>query len=843
MELIKVWDIPGGVHPPENKHQSMVEPLGQIEIPPQLILPVSQHIGAPAKPIVEVGQKVLGGEVVAEADGVFSANVHAPTSGRVAAIVEHVVPHPSGMRDTCVIIDTDGKDEWVALEPWEDYAQRDHDDVVKRIRDSGIAGLGGAGFPAAVKLNPRSNHTIDTLIINGTECEPYITADDMLMRERADDIVAGTQILARLLHNPAKVIIGIEDNKPEAIERVRKAAEGTNILVVSFPTKYPSGGEKQLIQILTGREVPSGQIPATIGVVCQNVGTTAAVYRALRYGEPLVKRITTVVGEALAQQRNIEVLLGTPVLYVLEKHGFNEKKASRLVMGGPMMGFALPDTSVPVVKTTNCLLAPSKKELPPPEPAMACIRCGMCAEACPAELLPQQLFWYAQAEDLEKLETHNLFDCIECGACSYVCPSHIPLVQYYRAAKGEIRQHRIDKEKSDRSRRRFEFRQERIAKEEAEKEAKRLARKKAAEEAKKKLAEQKAAAPADAKPATGEDPDKQLAKLERLLASAQERLKKAEQPLADDATNEQREKQAASIKQAELKVSEAQKKLDEFKASQAGAPAAEKPATDDPVAAAIERAKAKQTMAPEEKLRASIESLQKRLEKAEQKAADAETDKPDMVDALKQGVAKLKEKIASAEKELAELAPAKSPASQENNTSTTPDAAQAAIERAKAKMSMSPEEKLRSSLESLYKRLEKAEQKAADAKAEGSDKAEALQQGVDKLKEKIASTQKELADVKPSTVAEETPQDPATSDAASLAIEKAKAKAAAMATMSASDKLRNQVDSLEARLEKSRAKLAKAEQENDDNVDAFRSAVTNLEDKLAATREQLAEHE
>ncbi|WP_020208428.1 electron transport complex subunit RsxC [Gilvimarinus chinensis] len=844
MELIKVWDIPGGVHPPENKHQSMAEPLGYIDIPPQLILPVSQHIGAPAKPIVSVGQKVLGGEVVAEADGVFSANVHAPTSGTIAAIVEHLVPHPSGMRDTCVIIDTDGKDEWVALSPWEDFAERDHDDIIKRIRDCGIAGLGGAGFPSAVKLNPRANHTIDTLIINGTECEPYITADDMLMRERAEDIVAGTQILARLLHNPAKVIIGIEDNKPEAIERVRKAAEGTDILVVSFPTKYPSGGEKQLIQILTGREVPSGQIPATIGVVCQNVGTTAAIYRALRYGEPLVKRITTVVGEALEQQRNIEVLLGTPVHYVLDKHGFNDKKASRLVMGGPMMGFALPDTSVPVVKTTNCLLAPSKKELPPPEPAMACIRCGMCAEACPAELLPQQLFWYAQAEDLEKLETHNLFDCIECGACSYVCPSHIPLVQYYRAAKGEIRQHRIDKEKSDRSRRRFEFRQERIAKEEAEKEAKRLARKKAAEEAKKKLAEQKAAAPAEASaaqaPASAVDADKQKAKLERLLASAQESLKKAREPLADDATDEQREKQAARIKQAELKVSEAQKKLNESHPGEGTS------AGNDPVAAAIERAKAKQTMDPADKLRASIESLQKRLEKAEQKAADAERDKPDMADALKQGAIKLQEKIAAAKQELADLAPPKSAPSQshsEKPVSASTDAAQAAIERAKAKMSMAPDEKLRSSLESLYKRLEKAEQKAATAQQEGSDKAEALQQGVDKLKEKITSTQKELAELTPTTVAEETPQDPATSDAASLAIEKAKAKAAAMATMSVADKLRNQVDSLEARLEKARSKLAQAEQDNDDNLDAFKTGVSKLEDKLAATREQLAEHE
>ncbi|BFM21163.1 electron transport complex subunit RsxC [Gilvimarinus japonicus] len=764
-QLIKVWDIPGGVHPPENKAQSLTEPLTPLAIAPQLILPLNQHIGAPAKVLVEVGQKVLGGQLLAEADGVFSAHVHAPTSGTVAAIVEHVVPHPSGMTDTCVILDTDGDDHWLALDEAPEYQSLDKTALLARVRAAGIAGLGGAGFPTAVKLNPRANQVIDTLIINGTECEPYITADDILMQNRADEVIAGTQILSKLLGEPGRVVIGIEDNKPEAISTLREAAKGTTIEVVSFPTKYPSGGEKQLIQILTGREVPAGQIPASIGIVCQNVGTTAAVYRAVRFGEPLVKRITTVVGEALNTQRNVEVLLGTPIRFVLEQHGFNEKKASRLVMGGPMMGFSLPDTSVPLVKTTNCILAPTRKELPAPSPAQACIRCGMCAEACPADLLPQQLFWYAQSEDLEKLEAHNLFDCIECGACSYVCPSHIPLVQYYRAAKGEIRQHRIDKEKSDRSRRRFEFRKERIEKEEAEKEAKRLARKKAAEAAKKKLAEQKAATPTAGDSATpaaqpsAVDNDKQRAKLERLVAAAEDSLKQAQKP-QDDATDEQLEKQQARIKQAEVKLAGARDKLAALGAAPSKPAAATepastpKPATDDPVSAAIERAKAKATM--------------------------------------------------------------------------------------------SPEEKLRSSLESLYKRLAKAEDKAREAREQESDKAEALEQGVAKLKEKIASSQKELDELTPTSVAEPTPRDPSTSDttadAASSAIEKAKARAAAMSTMSVADKLRNQVDSLEARLEKSRARLAKAEADNDDNIDAFKSGVEKLEIKLAATREQLSEH-
>lgn len=771
--LIKVWEIPGGVHPPENKEQSLQLPLGRVELPPVLILPLNQHIGTPAKPVVEVGERVLGGQLVADADGVFSARVHAPTSGTVSAIEDHLIPHPSGMTARCIVVEPDGKDEWIQLESCEDYLNLDNSQVLGKIRAAGIAGLGGAGFPTSVKLNPRADHKIDTLILNGTECEPYITADDMLMQVRADQVVAGTLLLAKLLGYPEHLLIGVEDNKPKAIAALKQAAANTEVQVVSFPTKYPSGGEKQLIQILTGREVPSGQIPAGIGVVCQNVGTAVAVYRAVRFGEPLVSRITTLVGEALDIQRNVEVLLGTPIDYLLEQHGFEAKKASRLVMGGPMMGFSLPDPSVPVIKTTNCILAPSKKELPPPQPAQACIRCGLCAEACPASLLPQQLFWYAQAEEYEKLQAHNLFDCIECGACSYVCPSSIPLVQYYRAAKGTIRLHEQEKAKSDRARRRFEFRQERIAKEEADKEAKRAARKRAAEDAKRKLAGEKANENIDKK--TGADPlaepkpDKkpnpmstalskeapdqqtlevQEAKLERKLIAARDSLERAQQPLVanepdGEVSAEQLEKQKARIKQAELKVSEAEKRLEQLRESGATAEPAK---TDDPVSAAIARAQ--------------------------------------------------------------------------------------------AKLSMSPEDKLRSNLESLYKRLAKAEQKAGEAQTQNSDTADALQQGVDKLKEKIAAVQQELDEVSPSTVAQPSSASRNENDLASQAIERAKAKSQSMATMSAEDKLRNQIDSLKARLEKARERLAKAEEAEDENVEAFRAGVTKLEDKLKQMADQ-----
>ncbi len=583
----KVWDIHGGVHPPENKQQSMQQALASLPLAPELVLPLNQHIGKPAIAIVAEGDTVLKGQLIAKADGPISANIHAPTSGTVSGIEDRTLPHPSGGSGPCIVISSDGKDTWAELDACENYQTLDHNTLLEKIRSAGIAGMGGAGFPAAIKLNPRGNLKIDTLILNGTECEPYITADDTLMQTRAQEVVAGAQILAQLLGNPKSILIGIEDNKPEAIRSISKAlseVENNPIEVVSFPTKYPSGGEKQLIQILTGREVPAGKLPADVGVVCQNVGSTVAAYRAVRFGEPLISRITTVVGEALEIQRNIEVPIGTPIGYILEQHGFTAANVSRLIMGGPMMGFALNTADVPVIKTTNCILAPSRAEMPAPPPAQACIRCGMCAEACPASLLPQQLFWYSMAEDLDKLEAHNIADCIECGACSYVCPSNIPLVQFYRASKGAMKQHAIDKEKSDRSRARFEFRQQRIEKAEVEKEAKRAARKVAAEAAKAKLAAKQASegdspktddtadvvAAAIAKAKTQDiSPEVQLAKLERALSSASSRLDRT-LARAEEAEGEKKDAILARVKDAELKVSDAKNKLAEFQARENG---------------------------------------------------------------------------------------------------------------------------------------------------------------------------------------------------------------------------------------------------------------------------------
>ncbi len=539
----QIWDFHGGIHPPENKHLSSRQPIKKAGIPQYLYLPLSQHIGQPAAPIVAIGQRVKKGDMIAEAIGPVSVPIHAPTSGIVIGIEDHQVPHPSGLTDSCIVIETDGLDEWTDLTPCENYEELSTTEILHRVRQAGIAGLGGAGFPTAIKLHPPRSDKVNALILNAAECEPYITADDMLMRERAHEVIGGLEIMASILQ-PEECLIGIEDNKPEAITALREAARETQIEVVVIPTKYPSGGEKQLIKILTGLEVPHGHIPADIGVMCQNVGTSAAVYRAIRYGEPLISRITTVTGKAVDKPGNFETLIGTPMSYLLTQAGFNPDLASRVLMGGPMMGFALPTTDIPIVKTCNCLLAATEEEFPEPAPEQPCIRCGMCAEACPAELLPQQLFWFAKAQEFEKAEMYNLFDCIECGACSYVCPSSIPLVQYYRYSKSQVRIAKLEQEKSDKARERFEFRQLRQQRELEEKEAKRKARAEAAAKAQaaraaeaeagidpKKAAVAEAVKRAQAKRQQVSAPAVDLTELEANVQKAKDKLAKVESTL------------------------------------------------------------------------------------------------------------------------------------------------------------------------------------------------------------------------------------------------------------------------------------------------------------------------
>ena len=474
----RVWTVPGGIHPPENKQQSLRTGIEIPSLPDLLVLPLSQHIGAPAHAVVAIGDTILKGQCIAEPTGQLSAAIHAPTSGTVIAIEPRVIAHASGMESLCIVIKPDGHDTWITLNGIEHYHTQSADTLRECIRQAGIVGMGGAGFPSATKLTTQTN-AIDTLIINATECEPFITADDALLQAHTAEVVKGIGILQHVIKPTQHTLIGIEDNKPNAIEALRKATQDTDIQVVVFPTKYPSGGEKQLIYILTGKEIPHGKLPADIGIVCQNVGTTRAIYHAVVHGKPLISRITTVTGNYVPEPKNLEVLIGTPFAHALSHCGMDDdhiNAVDRLIMGGPMMGFTVQDANVPIVKTTNCILVPNHQELPAESPAQACIRCGMCEQACPVSLLPQQLYWYAQSDNHEALKQHHLMDCIECGACSYVCPSHIPLVQYYRASKSAIRQADQNHSKAEHAKQRFNDRQARLEKIEQEKAEKRKAR-------------------------------------------------------------------------------------------------------------------------------------------------------------------------------------------------------------------------------------------------------------------------------------------------------------------------------------------------------------------------------
>lgn len=503
---IPIYEIPGGIHPEEHKTRSNQADIQSVDLPKDLIINLKGQAGNRSLPVVSVGDTVLKGQVIAECDGIFSSYQHAPTSGIITAIENRTIAHPSGLDDVCIVLKPDGKDTWCELAPAENPISLDRETILATIFESGIVGLGGASFPSHIKLKREDG--IHTLIINAAECEPYITCDDKLLQEHAKEVLQGAQIISQL-YQDLTIIIGIEDNKPLAIDALHQArdeldqgtlARGTlnreKVKIGVVPTKYPSGGEKQLVQLLTGKEVPHGKLPADLGLVMQNVGTCFAIYDAFYHGKPLIERLVTLTGEACEKPGNYRVLLGTPVSHLLTSTQATPQETTqastpqRLVMGGPMMGFELPDPNVGIVKATNCIIMAGDKELGNEQDALPCIRCGACMDACPASLLPQQLFWHAQADEFDKAEDLDLFDCIECGACAYVCPSNIPLVQYYRYAKSTIRNNKIEKTKAEKARERHEARQERIERvkrEKAEKHRKAAeARKKAAEEAGKK---------------------------------------------------------------------------------------------------------------------------------------------------------------------------------------------------------------------------------------------------------------------------------------------------------------------------------------------------------------------
>ncbi|TDT59823.1 electron transport complex subunit RsxC [Kosakonia oryzendophytica] len=456
----KLWDFHGGIHPPEMKTQSNGTPLRQIPLANRFVIPLKQHIGAEGELCVNVGDTVLRGQPLTRGRGRMLP-VHAPTSGVITAIAPHSTAHPSALPEMSVIIDADGEDRWIDRDGWQDYRSHSRDALITRIHQFGVAGLGGAGFPTGAKLQGGGDN-IDTLIINAAECEPYITADDRLMQDCAAQIMEGVRILAHILQ-PRQTLIGIEDNKPQAISMMRAVLAGSHdIKLKVIPTKYPSGGAKQLTQILTGKQVPHGGRSSDIGILMQNVGTAYAVKRAIIDGEPLTERVVTLTGEAITRPGNVWARLGTPVRHLLDVAGFCPSAEQLVIMGGPLMGFTLPWLDVPVVKITNCLLAPSASEMGESQEEKGCIRCSACADACPADLLPQQLYWFSKGQQHDKATAHHLSDCIECGACAWVCPSNIPLVQYFRQEKAEIAAIAEEERRNAEAKARFEARQARL---------------------------------------------------------------------------------------------------------------------------------------------------------------------------------------------------------------------------------------------------------------------------------------------------------------------------------------------------------------------------------------------
>ncbi|MFT5506412.1 MAG: electron transport complex protein RnfC, partial [Gammaproteobacteria bacterium] len=472
----------GGLSLPGHKVVSLQGPIQISSLPEQMVIPIRQHIGEARRLTVEVGDRVLGGQILAESESDFGTPIHASTSGVISAIAPWPIPHPSGASDSCVIIDVDGLDDSVKLPPI-DLNTTNSETLIERIRSAGIVGLGGAAFPTAIKLDRAQLQSIATLIINGAECEPYITCDDILMQEQADDIIRGIKILQSIIV-PQKTLIAIEDNKSLAIKSMQMALNTIPLIsteLVVIPTIYPSGGEKQLVQILTGLEIPQNQLAIDSGIYCQNVGTCVGITRAIKHNEALISRIVTLSGDGIKRPGNWLTRLGTPISHLIHQAGGYQSKTAEplnLIMGGPMMGFLLASDQVPIVKAGNCILVMRDSSILQSNPQHdECIRCGKCTEVCPAQLLPQQLYWHARVSAWERSEQYNLFDCIECGCCSAVCPSQIPLVQYYRTAKSEIRATRRAQIKSDKSRIRFELREERLArKKQQDEERKRLKR-------------------------------------------------------------------------------------------------------------------------------------------------------------------------------------------------------------------------------------------------------------------------------------------------------------------------------------------------------------------------------
>ncbi|MGN4950935.1 electron transport complex subunit RsxC [Aeromonas sp. 94A] len=842
LERIKagtLWDFHGGIHPADNKLQSSQSPVVDAGLPPRLIIPLRQHAGPAGDLLVQVGDKVKKGQPLTCYAKGRVVPVHASTSGTITEIGNHTVAHPSGLGDLCVILTPDGEDEWVERNGKADYWNLERGELLERIQQAGVAGLGGAVFPTHSKLDGRGQLT-EILIVNGLECEPYITTDDRLMQQYADEIMDGIRVLKHLL-KPKLTLIGVEDNKPEAIEQLTRHATDEDVLVKTVPTKYPSGGAKQTIELLTGRQVPKGGRAVDIGIMVLNVATVFAIKRAIIDGEPLIERIVTLTGDSFKKPGNAWVRLGTPVRWLLQRFELQPEAEQRVIMGGPMMGFTLPHAMVPVVKATNCLLAPTQAELPAPGPEQPCIRCSACADACPATLLPQELYWYSRAKEYDKAEKLNLMDCIECGACAWVCPSEIPLVQYYKIAKDDIREARAEAEKAERAKQRFEAKQARFEREKAAREA--------------RHAEAAAQRRQTMTAAGGEDP----------VAAALARIKaKQDAPItAIAATAEGLPDNSAVIAAREARKREAEArraaKLAESANSETAAAAPQSTEAVDPasdpkkaaIAAALARAKAKKAAQAGDSAEPAAETAAAPAVDADQQKAEVDPKKA----AIAAAIARAKAKKAEANGE--PVSAANSTAAEEDIQSDTPAdpkkaAIAAAIARAKAKKAAQQGDSAEGDLTANAGTSESAgtqsdapsaaseavdPKKAAIAAAIARAKAKKLaQQGESAGAEGAQSEPAASAQTRDDTVAKGEVTTSQSDTAASAAVDPKKAAIAAAIARAKAKKLAQQSERISAEVESAGTQVDRAGTEDERApAEPMQSDATSSEQPLAVT--------